>query len=275
MQRHGDHEESAGVQSFADAQEWRMNKTIRTWREHTTNTSTHRQQQQKLCIACTVTRRPGFFIWNMFIIMFLICSLAFCTFVVAIDKPENRLQLSFTLVLTTIAFKFVANQTIPRISYLTFLDKYILTSMAIMCCICIWHSIVNLLPEYTNTHIQSVDKIMLCALASVYVAFHLIFILCIICRVVAGKKRRWRVFNVFPSRHKIKKHDSKQRASPVEGYVNQGMNQQHTMHGDDTNYWEASLSELHDDEPTFQSSRNEPMLIEPFCPYSGNQITIG
>ena len=52
---------------------------------------------------------------------FLICSLAFATFAVERDLPQNRLQLSFTLVLTSVAFKFVVNQSLPKISYLTYL----------------------------------------------------------------------------------------------------------------------------------------------------------
>ena len=48
-------------------------------------------------------------------------GLAFATFSVSEAKPENRLQLSFTLVLTTITFKFVVNQNLPKISYLTYL----------------------------------------------------------------------------------------------------------------------------------------------------------
>ena len=48
-------------------------------------------------------------------------GLAFATFSVSEDKPQNRLQLSFTLVLTTITFKFIVNQSLPKISYLTYL----------------------------------------------------------------------------------------------------------------------------------------------------------
>ena len=62
-----------------------------------------------------------------FIFQFLICSLAFATFAVNRDKPENRLQLSFTLVLTSVAFKFVVNQSLPKISYLTYLVSIVIT----------------------------------------------------------------------------------------------------------------------------------------------------
>ena len=59
--------------------------------------------------------------WTIFLFQFLICCLAFVTFAVKPELPQNRLQLSFTLVLTAVAFKFVVNQCLPKISYLTYL----------------------------------------------------------------------------------------------------------------------------------------------------------
>ena len=58
------------------------------------------------------------------ILQFLICSLAFATFSVDKGMPQNRLQLSFTLVLTAVAFKSVVNSSLPRISYLTYMVSY-------------------------------------------------------------------------------------------------------------------------------------------------------
>ena len=54
---------------------------------------------------------------------FLIAVLSFLTFAVAAHKVENRLQLAFTLMLTTVAFKFVVGQSLPRISYLTYMVR--------------------------------------------------------------------------------------------------------------------------------------------------------
>jgi hypothetical protein len=51
----------------------------------------------------------------------LICSLSFATFSVDKSLPQSRLQLSFTLMLTSVAFKSVVNQSLPRISYLTYM----------------------------------------------------------------------------------------------------------------------------------------------------------
>ena len=62
-----------------------------------------------------------FFIELCLYLKFLIACLSFLTFAVEPTLPQNRLQLAFTLVLTTVAFKFVVNQSLPRISYLTYL----------------------------------------------------------------------------------------------------------------------------------------------------------
>jgi hypothetical protein len=62
-------------------------------------------------------------------LQFLICCLVFVTFAVERSLPQNRLQLSFTLVLTSVAFKFVVNQSLPKISYLTYLVSVILKTV--------------------------------------------------------------------------------------------------------------------------------------------------
>ena len=49
----------------------------------------------------------------LFSLQFLIVILCFTTFSVSAELPQNRLQLSFTLVLTAIAFKFVVNHPTP------------------------------------------------------------------------------------------------------------------------------------------------------------------
>ena len=52
-----------------------------------------------------------------------IVCLGFAPFAVSEASPGNRLQLGFTLVLTSITFKFVVNQSLPKIPYLTYLVR--------------------------------------------------------------------------------------------------------------------------------------------------------
>lgn len=56
-----------------------------------------------------------------FILMFqtLICATSFATFAVSRKLPQNRLQLSITLMLTAVTFRLTTNANLPKISYHT------------------------------------------------------------------------------------------------------------------------------------------------------------
>ncbi len=62
----------------------------------------------------------------LFSFQVFICGLSFATFAVALTNPQGRLIPSFTLVLTMITFKYTVNQSLPKISYLTYLVSYLL-----------------------------------------------------------------------------------------------------------------------------------------------------
>ena len=76
-----------------------------------------------------VRRQYGFYLYNIALIMCLITALTFTSFAVSIDSIGDRIQITLTLLLTSVAFKYYVQQFVPTVSYLTFLDKYILACM--------------------------------------------------------------------------------------------------------------------------------------------------
>ncbi|CAH8444194.1 unnamed protein product [Dicrocoelium dendriticum] len=135
------------LQTLVDQQEWKLHEHIEVTRRSATQEYTNSSQCHPcISVTCRAARRPGYFYWNVFLIMFFITGLSFATFAVPPERPENRLQLSFTLFLTSVAFKFVINQSLPKISYLTYMDKYVLMSLAILCVVSVWHAVVTLIP---------------------------------------------------------------------------------------------------------------------------------
>uniref|UniRef100_A0A5K3EH21 Neur_chan_LBD domain-containing protein n=1 Tax=Mesocestoides corti TaxID=53468 RepID=A0A5K3EH21_MESCO len=127
-----------------------------------------------------------------FFFKFLICSLSLVTFSVDKSQPQSRLQLAFTLVLTLVAFKFVVNQCLPKISYLTYLDKYVISSLFFLTIICIWHGGVALIENLTkrlNIHVYDhLELYVIIAISIGYFTFNLGFVLMIY--AVACKRRR-------------------------------------------------------------------------------------
>ena len=61
--------------------------------------------------------------------MCLITALTFTSFAVGVDSIGDRIQITLTLLLTSVAFKYYVQQFVPTVSYLTFMDKYILSCM--------------------------------------------------------------------------------------------------------------------------------------------------
>ncbi len=58
------------VQSFVDEQEWRLHNHVETWKKVTTKVFQNaKYKHPALSAACKATRRPGFFIWNIFFVM--------------------------------------------------------------------------------------------------------------------------------------------------------------------------------------------------------------
>ncbi|KAK2152898.1 hypothetical protein LSH36_315g03080, partial [Paralvinella palmiformis] len=220
---------SINVQSFVDEQEWKLHSHVETWKRVTTKIYQNSKfKHPAISSSCRASRRPGFFIWNIFLVMLFICSLCFTTFTVDLTLPQNRLQLSFILLLTTITFKFVVSQTLPRISYLTYLvsinssvtvtlnvknypystglwndlicrpsDKYILTSMGILCAVCVWHSIVPLLAS-NRSLAETADRCAVVILGSAYFIFHICFFMYI---YFIALKKRWK-YNEKDREHK-------------------------------------------------------------------------
>ncbi|KAK7116118.1 hypothetical protein V1264_001857 [Littorina saxatilis] len=135
---------SVNLLSFVDEQEWDVRNIVEAIAEvRSREFSSVKHKFPMITVRTYAIRRAGFFVWNVLAIMVLISSLSLCTFAVERTLPQNRLQLSFTLVLTGIAFKFVVGQSLPKISYLTILDKYILGSMALMHVVSVWHAVIT------------------------------------------------------------------------------------------------------------------------------------
>ncbi|CAF1375144.1 unnamed protein product [Adineta steineri] len=159
--------------AFIDQQEWRLHEHVETSTKLLSSPFTPSQNQHPAFSAtCRAARRPGYFYWNVYFLIFFITVMAFTTFSVTYNLPQNRLQLSFTLLLTAVTFKWVVVRCLPTISYLTTLDKYVLLSMVMLCVVCGWHAIIAICP--TNVAPRW-DNIAFITLAVIYTLFHLIF----------------------------------------------------------------------------------------------------
>ena len=72
-----------------------------------------------------VTRKPYYYLVNFYLILFLLVCMTFGCWAAPINELTGRLEVSISLLLTGVAYKLVLGDNIPRVSYLTLLDKYV------------------------------------------------------------------------------------------------------------------------------------------------------
>ena len=64
-------------------------------------------------------------------------------FSVDCNFPQNRLQTTYTLLLTSISFKWVINRSLPTVSYLTSLDRYAIGSITYLIVVNLTHDLIK------------------------------------------------------------------------------------------------------------------------------------
>ncbi len=78
-------------------------------------------------LALQVTRQPGFYMWRVVLVVVALLLLTMTTFACAPDNIGDRLSVTMTLALTIVAFQLVVAEILPKVEYLTYLDKVFLS----------------------------------------------------------------------------------------------------------------------------------------------------
>ena len=145
-------------------------------------------ENAKLYVSLFCARKAGFFILNAFFIIFLISVLAFTLFAYHCKAQfSRRLDGTFNLLMTLITYKFVLNNFIPNVSYLTKLDYYIITSMLFIVATCVWHTLVGRFWEAESA--ERADQWALLALAVAFATYQLFFL-------VRFALVHWRIYRI-------------------------------------------------------------------------------
>lgn len=171
---------SCDVSEFGDSHEWTLFEHVDSQESelNTQEMNSKKFTRSKITLTCHVARKAGYFFWNVALIMFCITSLTFCSFTVDKDSSKDRLGITLTLLLTSVAFKMVVSKSLPTISYLTTLDIYILINMMILVAQSIHTTCISLI---TNKNLQDkADKYFLYFLAVFFILDHTAFSIYII-----------------------------------------------------------------------------------------------
>ncbi len=104
----------------------------------------------KLVIMIDVTRQFGFYLWKVLLPLISLVLICFAIFWMSNDSLADRMSISFTGVLTVVAYQFIATGSLPKVPYITLMDVYINFSFIIM--------IATILQSIVISSYQNSDK---------------------------------------------------------------------------------------------------------------------
>lgn len=126
-------EEYAGVNQKVNIAEWDLLKLdlkagVTDFRYYGT-----KKAFSKISMSITLERQSSNMLWKIIFPLILLVSLMWAVFWIDIDKLSDRLNVAFIGILTIVAYQFLIDGNMPRISYFTFTDAVLLFSFVVMC----------------------------------------------------------------------------------------------------------------------------------------------
>ncbi|KAK0070448.1 gamma-aminobutyric acid receptor subunit beta-1-like isoform X2 [Biomphalaria pfeifferi] len=182
------HPSHVDERALQESQDFIAYRHVEFTRDFTTLDLMGKTKHPILTASAHVKRRLGFYFWNVVVIVLLIIGLSMC--VLAIEPSStDRLALLLTLFLTAVAFKLVVKTTLPTISYLTYLDIYVVfTLIYLFLAAAVSAMMIHLSTFRDKSKILLYDEIAQSLLISLLILFHLIFLIYI--QLTALKRRR-------------------------------------------------------------------------------------
>ncbi|KAJ8037905.1 Glycine receptor subunit alpha-3 [Holothuria leucospilota] len=130
--KYGKISDNINIDAFTGCNEWDLQEHVVTEVKQPDLTKDKKVYSTYL-IKLHAQRKPLFYVWNVVLPVFCILALSFTSFVIDAENPSDRLSVTVTMLLTAVAFKSAVSSMLPKIPYLTLLDKYVLCNFILQC----------------------------------------------------------------------------------------------------------------------------------------------
>ncbi len=128
-----------------------------------------KQEFSEIAMTITLERKSSNTLWKIMFPLILLVSLMWAVFWMDIENLADRLNVAFIGILTIVAYQFLLDGNMPRISYFTFTDAVLLYSFVIMC-LCIYESLLvySLWKRGLHERAERIDRAVHWAFPGVY-----------------------------------------------------------------------------------------------------------
>lgn len=163
------------------------------------HSSIHLMTMSSIQVFVVLQRKPMYYIWNICLPMALLTLMSSAGVSIPVCDVSDRLGVQLTLVLTAVAYKFIASQDIPNVAYLTLLDFHVLVCflslfanvvesivLASLVCEVPWKSSTN----FSDTAINAASVSFTFTNIAMFLAFNLICLAMICCKLHCSNMNR-------------------------------------------------------------------------------------
>ena len=112
----------------------------------------------RLILTIDIERKSGFYLWKVLLPLLLIVALSWSIFWMVGERFAARVRMSATGILTVVAFQFVASQNLPRVGYLTLMDKIMVISFLLLAITVLESYIVSRFDEEQRNQALRIDR---------------------------------------------------------------------------------------------------------------------
>eukprot|EP01106_Pelomyxa_sp_JSP_P000566 TRINITY_DN1084_c0_g1_i1.p1 TRINITY_DN1084_c0_g1~~TRINITY_DN1084_c0_g1_i1.p1 ORF type:complete len:273 (+),score=72.06 TRINITY_DN1084_c0_g1_i1:592-1410(+) len=164
------------------------------------------EDTSQLEVVGRVQRKSIFFFWNIVFMVFLIVGTSFVSFAIPPSDGGTRLGLNITLLLTAVSFKNVVCSYLPKTTYVTRIDYYILASFLVLIAMIIENSVAQVVGDPYDALIDLVAE---CVCIAGWCLFNLvIFVLFLVDnrKLATPMRDRW---------SQVEEDQSRDKATPI------------------------------------------------------------
>jgi hypothetical protein len=112
----------------------------------------------RLVLEIDVARRWGFYLWKILLPLVIIVALSWSIFWMTEERVAGRSRITATGVLTIVAYQFVVGEALPRIAYLTLLDKVMVVSFVLLAVTVVQSLIVSRYQDSDMPRARRIDR---------------------------------------------------------------------------------------------------------------------
>ena len=130
-----------------------------------------------MAVKFRVKRRWKGYVLNHMSIIGVMASVGYYSFILDLESFQSRMSITLALLLTMMAAKFVLANSLPKVSYLTFYDKYILACFSNLFAMMTIQMISKRISEdWDPSHAADFDRIASCALGLCWISYHIVVV---------------------------------------------------------------------------------------------------